>query len=90
MTMTVKLPAPLEKTLRQRSAALGRPASELIREALRAYLANTKAPDASAYGLGKDLFGLHQGPVDLSTWRKQVAADIWAEKHDRRPAKRLK
>ena len=90
MTMTVKLPAPLEHTLRQRSAALGRPASELIREALQAYLASTKAPDASAYGLGRDLFGLHQGPADLSKRRKQVAADTWAERHDRRASKHLK
>jgi hypothetical protein len=88
MTMTVKLPLLLEQTLRQRSAALGRPASELIREALQAYLANTKAPDASAYGLGKDLFGLHQGSADLSKRRKQAAADLWGEKHDRRTAKR--
>jgi Ribbon-helix-helix protein, copG family len=84
--MTVKLPAPLEQTLRQRSAALGRPASELIREALQAYLAN--APDVSAYGLGKDLFGLYRGPADLSKRRNQGATDIWGEKHDRRTAKR--
>ena len=88
MTMTVKLPPPLEQSLRQRSAALGRPASELIREALQAYLAGSVAPDASAYALGKDLFGAHQGPVDLSKRRKQVAADIWADKHDRRSPKR--
>lgn len=88
MTMTVKLPAALEHGLRQRSAALGRPASELIREALRAYLANTVDPEASAYGLGKDLFGVHLGPADLSSRRKQVAADIWDDKHDRRTVKR--
>ena len=87
MTMTVKLPILLENSLRQRSAALGRPASELIREALQAYLADTRAPDASAYGLGKDLFGAHLGPVDLSKRRKPVVADIWADKHDRRTAK---
>ena len=38
MTMTVKLPTLLEQDLRLRSAALGQPASELIREALQAYL----------------------------------------------------
>jgi Ribbon-helix-helix protein, copG family len=38
MTMTVKLAPSLEQSLRRRSAALGRPASELIREALQAYL----------------------------------------------------
>jgi Arc/MetJ-type ribon-helix-helix transcriptional regulator len=88
MTMTVKLPAHLEQTLRQRSAAAGRPASELIREALQLYLADSILPDASAYALGNDLFGRHDGPVDLSTQRKKVLADIWAEKHDRRSAKR--
>ncbi len=88
MTMTVKLPSPLEHGLRQRSAALGRPASELIREALQAYLANTVDPEASAYGLGKDLFGLHLGPTDLASRRKQIAAGLWADKHDRRTAKR--
>ena len=88
MTMTVKLPAPLEHGLRQRSAALGRPASELIREALQAYLANTVDPEASAYGLGKDLFGVHLGPANLASRRKQAAADLWAEKHARRSAKR--
>ncbi len=87
MTMTVKLPALLENSLRQRSAALGRPASELIREALQAYLADTRAPDASAYGLGKELFGAHLGPADLSTRRKRAVVDIWGDKHDRRTAK---
>ena len=68
--------------------ALGRPASELIREALQAYLANTVDPEASADGLGEDLFGVHLGPTGLASRRKQVAADIWADKHDRRTARR--
>jgi len=74
--------------LRQRSAALGRPASELIREALQVYLAGSIAPDASAYALGKDLFGAHHGPADLSKRRKQVAAEVWADKHAHRTTKR--
>ena len=84
MTMTVKLPIELEDSLRQASAALGRPASELIREALQAYLAGALEPDASAYELGKDLFGAHAGPADLSRRRKAIAATVWADKHDRR------
>jgi predicted DNA-binding protein len=88
MTMTVKLPVSLEQTLRQRSAALGRPASELIREALQAYLADVKGSQTSAYDLGQDLFGLHHGPADLSSRRKQALADIWSAKHDRQAAKR--
>ena len=85
MTMTVKLPPALEQLLRSRSAALGRPASELIREALQAYL--EKAIPQSAYALGEDLFGAHRGPIDLSSRRKQAAADIWDEKHAARSAK---
>jgi plasmid stability protein len=80
MTMTVKLPAALEQGLRQRSAALGRPASELMRDALRVYLADTKAPATSAYALGQDLFGQHGGPVDLAENRKDMLAEVWAEK----------
>jgi plasmid stability protein len=86
MTMTVKLPAALEQGLRQRSAALGRPASELMRDALRAYLAQAKAPATSAFALGQDLFGRHVGPVDLAENRKELIAEVWAEKVDARKA----
>lgn len=81
MTMTVKLPPAMEQSLRQRSALLGCPASELIREALREYLAATPQPETSAHALGKDLFGKHAGPADLASRRKQLAIDIWADKH---------
>lgn len=81
MTMTVKLPPILEQSLRQRSAAVGRPASELIREALQAYLEAHAAEPRSAYALGEDLFGAHRGPADLAQRRKQSAAEVWADKH---------
>ena len=84
MTMTVKLAPRLEQSLRQRSAALGRPASELIREALQAYLDAAAQPRPSAYAVGKDLFGKHLGPVDLAETRKRALGDVWAEKHSRR------
>ena len=70
MTMTVKLDAPLERALRSRCAALGRPASTLMREALRAYLAQSEPVRPSAYALGEDLFGQHAGPADLASTRK--------------------
>ena len=81
MTMTVKLDPALEQRLRQRSAALGRPASEIIREALQAWLQSSPAPETSAFALGSDLFGRHRGPADLATRRKLVAVDVWANKH---------
>lgn len=81
MTMTVKLDPELEQRLRQRSALLGRPASEIIREALLAWLLNTPAPATSAYALGSGLFGQHRGPADLAQRRKEHAADLWSGKH---------
>lgn len=84
MTMTVKLDAQLEQRLRQRCATLGRPASEIIREALQAWLAQTPDTVPSAYALGADLFGRHRGPADLASRRKQATADLWADRHARR------
>lgn len=84
MTMTVKLDTLMEQQLRQRSAALGRPAGDIIREALQAWLAQTPDAAPSAFALGSGLFGRHRGPADLASKRKQGAADVWANKHARR------
>jgi Arc/MetJ-type ribon-helix-helix transcriptional regulator len=84
MTMTVKLDPVLELRLRQQSAALGRSASELIREALVAYLDQSLAQPPSAYALGSDLFGRFSGPADLATGRKSALADVWGRKHAKR------
>jgi hypothetical protein len=81
MTMTVKLDATLEQRLRLQSAALGRPASELIREALVAYLDAAPAQPPSAYALGSGLFGRYSGPADLAGRRKAALADVWSRKH---------
>ena len=81
MTMTIKLAPEMEQEIRRRSAALGRPASALIREALARYLEASPPPELSAYALGADLFGRHRGPADLAERRKQHLADVWAEKH---------
>jgi plasmid stability protein len=85
MTTTVKLPAALELALRQRCAAEGRSISEVMRDALTAYL-DTPATSASAWRLGADLFGRYAGPADLAATRKSRVADIWLEKHARHPA----
>lgn len=84
MTMTIKLAPELEQTLRQRSAALGRPASALIREALQSWLDATPAPAASAYALGEHLFGRHRGPPQLAATRKQALIEAWDAKQARR------
>lgn len=78
--MTVKLDAPLERALRNHCASLGRSASAVIRDALQSYLARTALPAPPAYELGKDLFGLYGGPVNLALDRKAELAKIWDEK----------
>ena len=80
MTMTVKLDPPLEQRLRQRCAAQGVPASQVIREALVQWLDRHPEPEPSAHALGADLFGRHAGPADLATGRKQALGEIWAER----------
>ena len=81
MTMTIKLAPEMEQELRRRSAALGRPASALIREALAQYLSGDMPAERSAFALGADLFGRHRGAPDLAEQRKRHVADAWAEKH---------
>lgn len=81
MTMTIKLAPEMEQQLRRRSAALGRPASALIREALAMYLEADVPAETSAYALGADVFGRHRGAADLAEQRKRHVTDVWAEKH---------
>lgn len=81
MTMTIKLAPEMEQRLRRRSAALGKPASVLIREALVVYLDASPQTEASAYELGAGLFGRHRGSADLAQSRKARAAEAWASKH---------
>lgn len=80
MTMSFKLDAALEQRLRQHSLVLGLPVSQIIREALQAWLDDTPQVPASAFALGRDLFGRHAGPVDLASHRKQAAAEVWEAK----------
>ncbi len=85
MTVTVKLDALLEEQLRQRAAASGATASDVIRQALLAYLnAPVTAAAPSAHALGADLFGRHRGAPELATRRKALLADAWAAKHHAR------
>ena len=79
MTTTVKLTLDLENALRQRCAKEGRSLSEVMRDALTAYLA--KEPETvSAWKLGMQHFGRYQGPVDLAQNRKAELADAWGTK----------
>jgi plasmid stability protein len=84
MTTTVKLPEHLEKSLRQRCAQEGRSISEVMRDALTAYLAQAPVT-ASAWALGEGIFGRHAGgPQDLAENRKSELVDVWGAKAARR------
>ena len=48
------LPADLQAMLRETSTRLGRSQTELVREALRTYLASLKPPPPTCIGIGED------------------------------------
>lgn len=81
MTTTVKLPPELEQALRQHCAAAGRNISEVMREALVAYLSRASTDRASAWSLGADLFGRYRGPADLAARRHSHLEQVWEAKH---------
>lgn len=64
-TITVKLPEALAAWLSRRARALGRPQSELVREALQRVSEGTSG--VSCHDLFADVCGVIDGPKDLST-----------------------
>ena len=83
MTTTVKLTENLENALRMRCAQEGRSLSEVMRDALTAYLAKPAATP-SAWDLGEGVFGRFAGPVDLAENRKNEWAQALQAKHESR------
>lgn len=64
-TLTVKLPQPLALWLARRAKQLGRPQSEIVREALERARGGGAA--VSCHDLMADVCGSVRGPKDLST-----------------------
>lgn len=64
-TITVKLPEALAAWLSRRARALGRPQSDLVREALQRVSEGTSG--ASCHDLFADVCGVIDGPKELST-----------------------
>jgi len=82
MTLTVKLAPELERALARRSAERGVSKSVVVKNALTEYLAREPA---SAYEIGKDLFGRHgSGDGSLSVRRREHYAEIVGAKRRRR------
>jgi hypothetical protein len=69
-TITVKLPDPLAAWLSRRARALGRPQSDLVREAL--VRASEGTAGTSCHDLLADVCGVVDGPKDLSTNPKHL------------------
>jgi hypothetical protein len=70
-TITVKLPAPLAAWLSRRARELGRPQSDIVREALQRSSDGTSG--VSCHDVFADVCGVVDGPRDLSTNPKHLA-----------------
>lgn len=83
MSVTIRLPVPLEKELARAALRKRVSKSQLIRECLEAFLsADQNVP--LAWELGKDLFGkVGSGRSDLSRNRKQIVREKLNARHRR-------
>ena len=70
-TVTVRLPEPLAAWLSQHARELGRPQSDIVREALQRSSEGTSG--VSCHDLFADVCGVIDGPRDLSTHPKHLA-----------------
>ena len=70
-TITVKLPETLAASLSRRARQLGRPQSDLVRDALRRALDGKSG--GSCHDLFSDVCGVIDGPRDLSTNPKHLS-----------------
>lgn len=81
MALTFELSPDLEERLHQHCAETGRSIDEVVQAALSAYLKQAPARSAaSAFELGKDLFGRYQGPGDLASSYRQYRNDLWGKR----------
>jgi hypothetical protein len=84
MTITVRLPAKLEASLRthldRRKTAL----SAFVRQAIAEKLMREPERRPSTFDLGKNLFGKHgSGRRDLSSNRKAILSELLRARHRR-------
>ncbi|MDO5104052.1 MAG: hypothetical protein Q4D91_14365 [Lautropia sp.] len=82
MALTIELASGLEARLHQHGAEAGRSIDDVVQAALSAYLqqAAPVLPAASAFELGKDLFGRYKGPGDLASSYRQYRNDLWGKR----------
>lgn len=81
MSVTIRLPVPLEKELTRAASRKRVSKSQLIRDCLEAFL-NTDQDVPLAWELGKDLFGkVGSGQSNLSRNRKQIVREKLNARH---------
>lgn len=79
MTLSVRLSSEDEQLLAASARRLGRPKSELVRQAIQELCQKLRQEERSAYALGEDLFGtgkLAEAPKDpmkKAIWEKLCA-----------------
>jgi hypothetical protein len=84
VTITIRLPAKLETDLRRRLDRRDIRLSDFVRDAIAEKLEREPARPASAYDLGKDLFGKYRsGRRDLGSNRKAILNEMLRAKHHR-------
>jgi hypothetical protein len=84
MTITVRLPAKLEASLRSRLDKHKVRLSAFVREAIAEKLEQQPEGRPSAYDIGKELFGRHgSGRHELSSNRKAILSELLRAKHRR-------
>jgi hypothetical protein len=84
MTITIRLPAKLEASLRARLDKRKVRLSAFVREAIAEKLEQEPEGKPSAYDIGKELFGKHgSGRHDLSSNRKAILSELLRGKRRR-------
>lgn len=84
MTITIRLPAQLEATLRTRLDPRKTGLSAFVREAIVEKLEREPDRRPPAYSIGKELFGKHgSGRHDLSSNRKAILSETLRAKYHR-------
>jgi hypothetical protein len=84
MTITVRLPAKLEASLRARLDKRKVGLSAFVRQAIAEKLEQQPEGRPSAYDIGRELFGRHgSGRHDLSSNRKAILSESLRAKHRR-------
>ncbi len=81
--LSVRLPKHIEQELATVAKLEQTTKTEIVRKAIQFFLKNLKEKRKNTpYSLGKDLFGVYDGDINLSENYKQKLDEILNEKHN--------